>query len=94
MIFGTSSINWGGSKFTREGVPDILACIDGVFHGIELKTDIGVESKLQAYNLDHINKSNGIGYVLRPTKAKKPKYPEFNYEEITFKEWKERYFEV
>lgn len=83
---------WAGSKFTKEGIPDILACIDGVFHGIELKTDIGKESKLQAYNMDGINANNGEGYILSPTKHIKHKYPEYNYYALTFNEWKERFF--
>ena len=45
---------WAGSQYTKEGVHDILACIDGVFHGIELKTDIGQASKLQLYNIQQL----------------------------------------
>lgn len=30
---------WAGGRFTKEGIPDILACINGEFHGIELKSD-------------------------------------------------------
>lgn len=80
---------WGGGVFTKEGVPDILACIDGILHGIELKTDVGIESKLQAYHLNAINHNRGEGYILRPTKTKGIKYPEFNYHEMAFDDWKE-----
>lgn len=83
---------WAGSKFTVEGVPDILACIDGVFHGIELKNDANKESKLQAYNLDLINRNEGEGYVLRPTKVKNKEYPQYDYYGITFDKWKEEWF--
>lgn len=85
---------WGGSKFTKEGVPDILACIDGRFHGIELKSDgTGYnETMLQAMNLDRINKSGGVGYVLRPTKQPNPKHQEFDYYCDTFDAWKMRWF--
>lgn len=68
---------WAGSKFTKEGIPDILACIDGTFHGIELKNETGTPSKLQLYNIKKIQESGGEAYVLRPQ----------NYEE-----WKERWF--
>lgn len=68
---------WSGSKFTKEGIPDILACIDGTFHGIELKNETGKPSKLQLYNIQKIKESGGEAYVLRPQ----------NYEE-----WKERWF--
>ena len=84
---------WGGGAFTKEGVPDILACINGQFHGIELKTDAGTETKLQAYNLDFIRKNNGMGYILRPSKKRGLKYPEYDYEEMTFKEWLEKVVE-
>lgn len=83
---------WAGSAFTKEGVPDILACINGYFHGIELKTDIGIESKLQAYNMDGIINSGGQSYVLRPTKLKGQKYPEYKYKEYTFEQWKVIFF--
>lgn len=68
---------WAGSKFTKEGIPDILACIDGTFHGIELKTDVGVPSKLQLFNIKKIKESGGEAYILRPK---------------DFEEWKERWF--
>ena len=57
---------WAGSQFTKEGVPDILACINGTFHGIELKTDVGVPSKLQLFNIKKIKESGGEAYILRP----------------------------
>lgn len=69
---------WAGSKFTKEGIPDILACIDGTFHGIELKNETGQPSKLQLYNIKKIRNSGGEAYILRPQ---------------NFSEWKERWFE-
>lgn len=68
---------WAGSKFTKEGIPDILACIDGVFHGIELKTDVGKPSALQLHNINKINESGGEAYILRPR---------------DFEKWKEKWF--
>jgi len=85
---------WGGSKFTKEGVPDILACINGEFHGIELKSD-GTsynETVLQARSLALINANHGSGYVLRPTKKPEPKYKQFDYYCMTFSEWKAKWF--
>lgn len=94
MMFGTSSIDWGGSQFTKEGTPDILACINGKFHGIELKSD-GTsynETVLQARNLALINANGGAGYVLRPTKEPLPKHKQFDYYCLNFEEWKRRWF--
>ena len=41
---------WAGNKFTVNGIPDVLACINGVFHGIELKTNTGVVRGIQKEN--------------------------------------------
>lgn len=83
---------WAGNKFTKKGIPDILACVDGTFHGIEVKVDDGVVSKLQAYNIDSINKSDGDAYVIRPTRTVKNKHPEYEVPELTFEQWKSKYF--
>jgi len=61
---------WGGGRYTRAGVPDLLCCIDGLFVAIELKTNYGRVSKLQAYTIEQINSSGGIGIVLRPKQFK------------------------
>ena len=61
---------WGGGRFTRAGVPDIICCVHGLFVAIELKTDHGRVSKLQSYNIKQINASGGVGIVLRPKQFK------------------------
>lgn len=57
---------WGGAAFTQAGVPDILACVSGVFFGIELKAENGKPSDLQLYNLRQIEKAGGVGVLLYP----------------------------
>lgn len=57
---------WAGNKFTKEGIPDILACINGTFYGIELKADNGKPSLLQLINLKKIRASGGVGVLLYP----------------------------
>lgn len=37
---------WGGGEFTKAGVPDILACCNGKFLGIEVKAKNGKPSPL------------------------------------------------
>ena len=54
-------------EVARSGVPDILLCLKGEFIAIELKTDTGILSKLQAYNLKKINDSGGLGIVMTPS---------------------------
>ncbi|AFM40305.1 VRR-NUC domain-containing protein [Desulfosporosinus acidiphilus SJ4] len=58
---------WGGGRFTKAGVPDLLCCVNGWFVGIELKTETGRVSKLQEYNLTKIQESGGQAFVLRPS---------------------------
>ncbi|MBA9088784.1 Holliday junction resolvase [Fontibacillus solani] len=65
---------WGGG-YQRAGIPDILACVNGHFVGIELKTEVGRTSKLQDYNISRIRESKGTAIVLRPSGFEK------------FKEW-------
>ena len=57
---------WAGSKFTKEGIPDILACINGNFYGIELKGNGGSPTLLQIMNLAKIHEAGGIGILLYP----------------------------
>ena len=57
---------WGGSKFTKNGIPDILACIDGQFFAIEDKAEHGKPSLLQIKTLKKIRKAYGFGILLYP----------------------------
>lgn len=49
------------------GTPDILMCISGVFVAIELKTNTGVLSELQKFNLQAIGSCGGIAIVVMPS---------------------------
>lgn len=51
----------------RQGVPDLLVCINGKFLGIEVKAENGKPSDLQLYNIDEIRKAGGIGIILYPS---------------------------
>lgn len=57
---------WAGAAFTKEGIPDILTCVNGYFVAIEVKASNGKPSELQLYNIDKINKSGGFGIILYP----------------------------
>lgn len=61
---------WAGSPFTKEGIPDILACINGKFYGIELKADNGKPTLLQLKKLKDIRNAGGIGILLYPKDLK------------------------
>lgn len=64
---GVWHVKFMGNRFTKAGVPDILACIGGWFWGIELKTNTGRTSPIQDYQLEQIRKAGGRTIVLRPS---------------------------
>lgn len=55
---------------SKAGVPDLLACINGRFVGLEVKKPDKVKntSKLQVYNLEKIKESGGRGYIVSSVK--------------------------
>ena len=50
-----------GDRYTAPGIPDILACVEGVFIGIECKMWRGRPSEAQALHMRDIIKAGGIG---------------------------------
>lgn len=57
---------WGGAKYTKKGIPDILACVEGCFVGIEDKAEDGRPTLLQLKNLEWIRNAGGFGILLYP----------------------------
>lgn len=64
---GCYNIKFFANSFTRVGVPDILACVNGYFVGIEVKAQSGHPSELQLHNVEQIRKSGGFAYVVYPS---------------------------
>lgn len=58
---------WAGAAFTKSGVPDILACVNGYFVAIEVKAPNGKASDLQLYNIHKIKAAGGFAFVLYPS---------------------------
>lgn len=52
--------------YTKSGVPDLLACVNGRFVAIEVKAPNGSPSELQKYNVKLINKCNGFAVIACP----------------------------
>lgn len=50
--------------FGRSGVPDIVACLDGRFIGIECKAGSNKPTALQSAELSKIEKAGGVGLVI------------------------------
>ena len=57
---------WGGGKYQKAGIPDLIACINGIYFEVELKSSTGQPSELQKYNLRLTNIANGFGILLYP----------------------------
>ena len=56
---------WGGGM-QKEGIPDILLCVNGIFISLELKSANGRPSELQKKNTAMVNESGGLGVILYP----------------------------
>ena len=56
---------WAG-PYSKAGIPDIIACVNGVFVAIEVKAETGKPSELQKHTIELIEKANGIGIILYP----------------------------
>ena len=57
---------WAGSKFTKDGIPDILICMNGYFVAVETKAPKGKPSELQKYHVRKINEARGYAVILYP----------------------------
>lgn len=55
-----------GTMYTRAGVPDLIACVDGWFVGIEVKSDVGKPSEIQKVNIEEIHQCKGFAVVVHP----------------------------
>lgn len=57
---------WGGGKFTKAGIPDLLICYKGRFIAVEVKAANGKPSDLQLYHLKKIEEAGGKAFLLYP----------------------------
>ena len=64
---GAYFVKFFANSYTRAGVPDILACVNGYFVGIEVKAQNGHPSDLQLYNADQIRKAGGFSFIVYPS---------------------------
>lgn len=77
---------WSGARYTKAGVPDILACVDGQFFGIEDKARNGKPTLLQLVTLKKIRFAFGFGILLYPNEFENFKRfvcEMFEYEQLT-----------
>lgn len=64
---GAWFVKFFANSYTKSGIPDILACVNGYFVGIEVKAQNGTPSELQLYNVRKIRKAGGFAMVLYPS---------------------------
>lgn len=60
-------VKFFANSYTKRGVPDILACVNGYYVGIEVKAQNGKASDLQYYNIRQIRKAGGFAYIVYPS---------------------------
>lgn len=67
-----------GSSIGKSGIPDIIACIEGVFVALEIKNPNGKGkiSELQKYNISKINDSGGEAFIIDSFEDYLEKYEE------------------
>ena len=64
---GAYFVKFFANSYTKSGVPDILACVNGYFVGIEVKAENGHPSELQLYNVQKIRDSGGFAFIVYPS---------------------------
>lgn len=64
---GAWYVKYFANSFTKSGIPDILACVNGYFVGIEVKAQNGKPSELQLYNVRKIREAGGFAVILYPS---------------------------
>ena len=79
---GTWFVKTWSNGVQRSGIPDILACVNGFFVGVEVKASNGKPSELQIYNLRKIRKYGGYAVLLYPDD-----FPFFREMVWRLKEW-------
>lgn len=64
---GGYEVKYFANAYTKRGIPDILACINGHFVGIEVKAEDGKPSQFQILNIKMIREAGGFAFVLYPS---------------------------
>lgn len=64
---GIFYVKYFANGYTQAGIPDILACHNGIFLGIEVKAEGGKLSELQKVKLREIAEAGGGAVVVFPS---------------------------
>lgn len=60
-------VKYFANGFTKSGIPDILACCNGYFLAIEVKSEVGRPSELQLHHIEKIKQSGGHAVIVKPS---------------------------
>lgn len=64
---GAWYVKFFANSYTKSGIPDILACVNSYFVGVEVKAQNGKPSELQLYNVRKIREAGGFAVILYPS---------------------------
>lgn len=64
--------NWSG-PYSKSGIPDIIACVNGHFVALEVKAKNGRASELQKRNIRLIEQCGGYSRIVYPKDFEKLK---------------------
>lgn len=59
-------VKYFANRNTKSGIPDILACVNGAFLAIEVKSSTGTPKPLQIHNIKKINTAGGYAVIVAP----------------------------
>lgn len=84
---GAYAVNYIGGISANNGTPDILACLNGRFLGIEAKAGKNKPTDLQTLNLKRIDEAGGLALVINETNMSElevilddPRFARSNYQ--------------
>lgn len=64
---GCFYVKFFANGYTKRGIPDILASVNGFFVGIEVKAQTGRPSDLQRVKIHKIRSSGGFAWIVYPS---------------------------
>ena len=64
-LWGAWVVKIHGHAVGRVGIPDLLACYNGRFVAIEVKTPKGIVSDVQSLIITKIKRAGGLTFVIR-----------------------------
>lgn len=63
---GGWQVKFFANRMTKNGIPDVLSCVNGYFLAVEVKALNGAPSELQIYHVAKINNAGGYAVILYP----------------------------